>query len=72
MHNVQHSAKITEDKAMNLIFDAARANEDREPCGVREGYAVSFTAFGNGTYEAALRDPTGEVVALAIVDSFDF
>lgn len=71
MQNVQTSAKITEGKATDFIFDACRANEDRNNWKNAEGYAVTFKRCADGTHEAALRDPCGEVVALANVDSFD-
>ena len=72
MQNVEFTAaKITEGKAENLIFDACRANEDRADWKNAEGYAVTFKLCADGTHEAALRDASGEVVALANVDSFD-
>ena len=71
MQNVQTSAKISEGKATDLIFNACRANEARADWKNAEGYAVSFKLRADGTHEAALRDPSGEVVALANVDSFD-
>lgn len=71
MQNVKTSVKITEGKATDLIFDACRANEARNEWKNAEGYAVTFKLCADGMHEAALRNPSGEVVALANVDEFD-
>jgi len=70
MRNVE-TTQISEGKATGLIFDACRANEDRNDWKNAEGYAVSFRLRTDGDYEAALRNPEGIVVALAVVDKFD-
>lgn len=71
MQNVQVTAEISEGKATDLIFNACRANETRADWKNAEGYAVSFRLNADGTHEAALRNPEGVVVGLAVVDSFD-
>lgn len=65
MMNLTHTAEITEGNAMEAIFNACRANEDRAPKS-----NVTFTVTTNG-HEAALRDANGVVVALADVDQYD-
>jgi hypothetical protein len=65
------SCKLSREAVMELVFDAARANEKREVRTVRD-HRVSFTAYANGfEHEAAVRDADGVVVALAIVDDAD-
>lgn len=59
--------KISEGKAMEAIFDACRANKDRVKT---KNVSFRLMAWG-GEYEATLRDETGIVVAIAIVDEFD-
>lgn len=71
MYNVQTNEKISEGEAENLIFDACRANEARADWKNAKGFAVSFRLRVDGDHEAALRNPEGEVVALAVVDAFD-
>ena len=66
MTNIETSAKITEGAAMTAIFNACRANSARAPKA-----GVTFRALAVGGHEAALRDESGEVVALAHVDEFD-
>lgn len=60
---------MTNDQAMNAIFDACRANEKREDKGL-----VSFRASGlleKGEFFATLRNTDGAIVATAVVDKFD-
>ena len=66
MLNLEHTNDITEARAMDAIFDACRANETRQP---KNG--VTFRLLVNGNHEAALRDASGVVVALAEVDPLD-
>ena len=66
MLNLEHTNDITESRATDAIFDACRANEQRLP---KNG--VTFRLLVNGNHEAALRDASGVVVALAEVDHFD-
>lgn len=66
MQNLRHKNSLTEWQAANAIFNACRANENREP---RAG--VTFNLLANGEHEAALRDADGVVVALAWVDWLD-
>lgn len=67
MHNIQHLSTDLADQAHreNEIFDACRANPNREPRG-----RVTFrpTIYG---HEASLRDAEGVVVTIAHVDEFD-
>jgi hypothetical protein len=65
MRNIE-TFGITESKAIDLIFNACRANEVREPKG-----NVSFLLMANGDHEATLRNAQGMVVAFATVDKFD-
>lgn len=65
MLNLKHSDAITEGKAMEAIFNACRANPEREPKG---NVTFRVTIYG---HEAALRDANGVVVALADVDQYD-
>lgn len=59
--------KICEGDAIDCIFNACRANTDRQ-----DKNGVSFTQLINGNeYQAVLRDATGIVIAIAIVDEFD-
>ena len=71
MYNLTHSAKITESKAMNLIFNASRANEKRSEWKNDEGFSVSFMLSVDGNYSAFLSNPAVEMVAVASVDEFD-
>lgn len=66
MYNLKTLTTVSEDTAMNAIFNACRANEKRE---ARNN--VTFHMMTNGHYEAALRDDSGYVVALAAVDESD-
>jgi hypothetical protein len=66
MENLEHTNTITEGQAMDAIFDACRANEQRLP---KNG--VTFRLLVNGNHEAALRDASGVVVAIAHVAHFD-
>lgn len=66
MYNIQ-TAGITEGKAVELILNACRANENRE-----DRMNVTFNWFACGhLYEATLRNEEGFVVAIACVDQFD-
>lgn len=61
---------ITESTAMNLIFDACRANEARAPRTVG-AYTVYFGLRADGTHNAYMRNAKGVLVATAQVDKFD-
>ena len=65
-----HKLNITESTAMNLIFDACRANERREPRNVGD-YRVTFGLRADGTHDVIMRNAKGVVVATAVVDEFD-
>lgn len=66
MQNLTHAAATTEGKATEAIFNACRANPQRNAKG-----AVTFRLMANGNHEAALRDNDGVVIAIAHVDEFD-
>lgn len=71
MHSTQFHREIRESTITNVIFDACRANEAREPRSIG-GFSVTFTPLPNGVeHEAAVCDTTGAVVGLAVVDRFD-
>ncbi len=70
MRNVSTVIKgFGEGRAMDIIFDACRANPDRQERTVRL-FTVTFKAFGNCEHLAEVRDGFG-IVATAIVDQFD-
>ena len=66
MINFEHATYITATKAMTLILDACRANEDRQ-----DTRFVRFTRTADGNHCVALRNEDGIVVATATVDQFD-
>jgi hypothetical protein len=71
MYDIERHTEISESTVMNVIFDACRANVKREPRQV-SGFAVSFNLLANGNeHEAVMRDTTGTVVGMAIVDGVD-
>lgn len=72
MHNLAHAASITEEQATEIIFNACRGNADRAPFSDENGYGVTFMIHACGNeHSATLRDPSGTVVAHAVVDEFD-
>jgi hypothetical protein len=66
MYNLKTLTTVSEGAAMDAIFNACRANEKREA-----RHNVTFALMTNGHHEAALRDDSGYVVALAAVDESD-
>lgn len=73
MRNLQHHESITEGRAMNMIFDAARDNAERQTrYHLPTLHRVEFRALANGTeHEAVLIREDGLRVAIAIVDQSD-
>jgi hypothetical protein len=68
MYDIEHLSQnaAVQAKNENAIFDACRANENREAKG-----RVTFMLLASGDYQAALRDEDGIVVTLCKVDKFD-
>lgn len=72
MRNVEVlNNRITEGKAIELIFDGCRDNEAREPKAVGDGYEVTFVELLKGLHQAILRNPDYVPVAMATVDQHD-
>ena len=71
MHNMLCAPHIKEGVAMNMIFDACRANEKRRDFHTEDGHVVTFTYKENDEHLAIVKDSSGTVVALAYVDSTD-
>lgn len=76
MHSLTHSPRITETGATERIMEACRSNAKRNPVTVKfangkEGKVTFTVLWGEGEYEACLRDEEGFVVALANVDWCD-
>lgn len=73
MRDLQHSHHITEGRAMNMIFDAARDNPNRETrYHWPSGYRVTFKKLVTGSdYEAVVIRKDEMRVAIAIVDEWD-
>lgn len=67
MHSIQHLSTdpAEQDRRETKIFDACRANPNREPRG-----RVTFRPTIDG-HEATLRNAEGIVVTIATVDEFD-
>lgn len=70
MHNIECHSEISKGTVTTVIFDACRANTNREPREVA-GFRVTFNQLANGEHEAVMRDTEGTVVGLAHVDKFD-
>jgi len=73
MHNVHfHTARATEGKIMEIIFNAARANETRCP-RVQGEFSVAFNNqyTPDGEYLALVTNQAGQVCGSAVVDKFD-
>lgn len=69
MHNIRNLTKMdpnTMAQLENEIFDACRANEQRETRG-----RVSFTRLPCGDHSAMVRDSKCTVLLTATVDRFD-
>lgn len=77
MQNLTHSPEITETLATEYILNGCRANPTRQTIYTMQANgsvivrAVSFTLLADGTHEAALRNESNVVIALANVDQFD-
>lgn len=65
MYNLKTLALISEHEAMDAIFNACRANEQRVA-----RFNVTFLLMTNGDHEATLRQD-GHVIAIAAVDQSD-
>jgi hypothetical protein len=66
MYDIEHASKANIGRNENAIFDACRANPNRENRG-----RVTFLLLASGDYEATLRNAEGIVVCIAKVDKFD-
>ena len=73
MRDLTHHESITEGRAMNMIFDAARDNANRETrYHLQTLHRVEFRPLTNGNeHEAVLIREDGLRIAIAIVDEFD-
>lgn len=73
MRDLIHRESITEGRAMNMIFDAARDNAERVTrYHLPSLHRVEFRPLFNGReHEAVLIREDGLRVAIAIVDEFD-
>lgn len=71
MYNVEAANEKMENIMIEVIFDAARANEKRESRMVR-GFEVTFKPheFKADEFRAFVSDD-GKMVACAVVDKFD-
>lgn len=70
MQNVKTLPLIKESFVTDLIFNACRANEQRNDW--TDGrYSVKFTLCKDGTHEAILKNVDGINIATANVDQFD-
>jgi hypothetical protein len=68
------SSAITGGAASDVIFEACRGNEARQSRTFHDfgsDFGVTFAPLANGGHQAAVRDASGTVVAMANVDEFD-
>lgn len=73
MRNFHQTEVLDASLAQTLIFDGCRANASRESyvSTLRQGFTVEFVPSSSSEHLALLRDPTGLLLATAIVDEFD-
>lgn len=71
MYAIQHANEMSESAVMNMIADAARANEARATREI-DGHTVRFARIENSAdYSATVTTAAGAVVARACVDQWD-
>lgn len=70
MQIVEIASSVTEGQITNVVFDACRANEDRNERNIN-GFNVRFNLKANGEYQVTVRNAEVVVVAFANVDEFD-